>query len=151
MKMKKTLYWKFIAAYVVFATLCFISIGTLTSRLTLNHLTETKADALYKEASLVAGSYAKQIYRGAISVEDAKEQLSAIDTYISARIWIIDSSGKVILNSREDADPQDIITIENFDPTATPSYYTTGNFYGCFKDETLSVFSPITSNFKVNG
>lgn len=150
MKMKKTLYWKFIAVYLLFGLCGFISIATLTSTLTLNHLTKDKADALYKEATLVAGSYAKEIYQGDITVEAAKSQLRAIDTYISASIWIIDNSGRVTLNSREDTLDGHPVIIENFNP-ASGKYFMTGDFYGQFNEETLSVFSPITSKFKVNG
>lgn len=150
MQMKKTLYWKFIAVYLLFGLCGFISIATLTSSLTLNHLTKDKADALYKEATLVAGSYAKEIYQGDITVEAAKSQLRAIDTYISAPIWIINNSGRVTLNSREDIPEDQPVIIENFNP-ASAKYYMTGNFYGQFNEETLSVFSPITSKFKVVG
>ena len=149
--MSKTLYLKFIATYAVFALLCFISIATLTSSLTLSHLTREKADALYKEAALVAGSYAKEVYKGDISLDAAKNQLKAIDTYISAPIWIIDTSGKVILNSRDDNSVESDVVIKDFDPTSAGSYYMTGNFYNSFSEETLSVFSPITAKFKVNG
>ena len=151
MKMKKTLYWKFIAVYLLFGLFGFVSIATLTSALTLKHLTKEKADALYKEATLVAGSYAKEIYKGEITVEAAKSQLKAIDTYISAPIWIIDNSGKVILNSREEIPVDNPVIIEDFNPASSGKYYMTGNFYGKFSEETLSVFSPITSKFKVNG
>ena len=72
MQMKKTLYWKFIAVYLLFGLCGFISIATLTSVLTLNHLTKEKADALYKEATLVAGSYAKANYQGDITLDAAK-------------------------------------------------------------------------------
>jgi hypothetical protein len=89
--MSKTLYLKFLATYAVFALLCFISIATLTSSLTLSHLTREKADALYKEAALVAGSYAKEVYKGAITLDAAKSQLKAIDTYISAPIWFLNN------------------------------------------------------------
>ncbi len=150
MQMKKTLYWKFIAVYLLFGLCGFISIATLTSVLTLNHLTKEKADALYKEATLVAGSYAKGIYQGDITVDAAKSQLRAIDTYISAPIWIIDNSGRVTLNSREDIPEDQPVIIKDFNP-ASGKYYMTGNFYEQFQEETLSVFSPITSKFKVNG
>ncbi len=151
MKMKKTLYLKFLFAYVLFGVMCFISISTLSSRLVVNHLTREKADALYKEAALVASSYATGIYTGEVTPESAKTQLKAIDTYISAPIWLIDASGRVILNSREDLSTDSPEVIENFDPTASGKYYMTGDFYGCFKEETLSVFSPITAKFKVVG
>jgi len=151
MKIHRNLYLKFILAYVVFAILSFIAVCTITSSLTLKHLTTEKADMFYKEASLVANSYAKQIYDGSISPDIAWYQLSAIDTYIGCPIWIINTSGKVILNSREPYSSMEDIVIESFDPSSSNSYYMTGTFYNYFDEETLSVIAPITSNFAVRG
>ena len=57
---------------------------------------------------------------------------------------MLDSSAPVNLENE--------VVIENFDPTvASGSYYIVGNFFGSFHEQMLSVFSPITSNFKVKG
>ena len=49
----------------------------------------------------------------------------------------------------ENAEPE---VIPDFDVTDFGNkYYRTGNFYGHFDSETLSVFSPITVNYKVRG
>lgn len=140
-------------AYVLFAVLSFIAVSTLSSTLVLNHLTQTQAESLYKEASLVANTYAKQMYSKTITAESARNQLLAIDTYISCPIWIIDSKGRVIINTREPmADSMDLVkTIKDFNPTSAQSYYMTGTFYEYFPENTLSVFAPITSQFTVKG
>lgn len=147
MKSKKVLYYKFILAYFIFAVLCFITIATFSSKMYLNHLTTREADAIYREASYISGSYAKSFYNGQLSKEIAITQLSAIDAYLSSTIWIIDSSGKVIINTRE---TEKEVTISNFNP-ASASYYMTGDFFGAFEEDTLSVFSPITTHFQVKG
>lgn len=116
----------------------------------LNHLTTREADLLYKEASYISNKYARNLYSGDMTKESALSQLSAIDTYISAPIWITDSSGKVILNTRENSTSNKELVISDFNPAST-SYYMTGSFYGAFNESTLSVFSPITSNYAVKG
>ena len=151
MKLRKTLYLKFLAAYLLFGFLCVITIATVTNERTLDHLTRERADSLYKEASLVSARYATQIYEDRASVEIARAQLRAIDTYISAPIWLINNNGKVIFNSRNADDVEVSEVYSDFDPTSSGSYYMTGDFYGAFDEETLSVFSPITSRFKVVG
>ena len=151
MKLQKTLYLKFLAAYLLFGFLCVITIATVTSERTLKHLTRERADSLYKEASLVSGRYATQIYEDRANVEIARAQLRAIDTYISAQIWLINNNGKVIFNSRMDEEGEMEEEYTDFDPTTSGSYYMTGDFYGAFDEETLSVFSPITSKFRVVG
>ena len=84
-----------------------------------------------------------------------KTQLSTLSTYLSSEIWIIDKQGQILLNTAsatspvENAEPE---VIPDFDVTDFGSkYYRTGNFYGHFDTETLSVFSPITVNYKVRG
>ncbi len=151
MKLRRTLYLKFLAAYLLFGFLCVITIATVTSELTLRHLTRERADSLYREASLVSSRYATQIYEDWANVEIARAQLRAIDAYISAPIWLINNSGKVIFNSREEEGEESEQVYSEFDPTSSGSYYMTGDFYGAFDEETLSVFSPISSRFKVVG
>ncbi|MCR4909105.1 MAG: HAMP domain-containing histidine kinase [Lachnospiraceae bacterium] len=149
--MKRTLYFKFLLAYAAFALLCLILISTLTSSWTLSLLTKDRADSLYREASLISRSYATLVYEDRAELSAARSQLKAIDTYISAEVWLLNSSGKVLFNSRqsEDTPPADVYS--DFDPTDSGSYYMTGDFYGAFNEEMLSVFSPITSHFRSIG
>ncbi len=152
MHMKQTLYLKFILAYLIFGLLSFVAIATFTSNLTLDYLIQDKASAIYKEATLISTKYASNFYKNALSAEDVHEQLIAIDTYVSSPIWIINSDGNVIFNSRQDISPNNPIVVEHFDPTDTGNrFYMIGDFYGQFDENVISVFSPITSNFKVRG
>ena len=44
------------------------------------------------------------------------------------------------------------VVVEEFDPTEMAgSYYTTGTFFHSFESDMLSVFAPITTNYKVQG
>lgn len=152
MKTKQTLYLKFIIAYIVFGFLSFVAIATLTSDMTLDFLVKDKAAALYKEATLISTRYANSFYNSSLSTDDVKDQLEAIDTFTSASIWIINKNGDLIFSSREQVDSEHPVTIEHFNPTDIGnSYYMLGTFYEQFKEPMLSVFSPITSNFKVQG
>ena len=97
----------------------------------------------------------KTIFKRSTTLEEMKTQLSTLSTYLSSEIWIIDKQGQILLNTAsatspvENAEPE---VIPDFDVTDFGSkYYRTGNFYGHFDTETLSVFSPITVNYKVRG
>lgn len=150
--MRKTLYLKFCLAYLIFACFGFFIVATFTSNMTLEHLKREKADSLYKEATLIANSYASDLYDKKISLEVAKQQLDALDLFIDAEIWIINPSGRLVLNTRTPLDVTNEIVVENFDPTITAgSYYTTGHFFNSFDKEMVSVFAPITTNYKVRG
>ena len=150
--MRKTLYLKFLLGYLIFGFFGFIVVATFVSSMTLEHLKREKADALYKEANLIAKTYASDLYNNETSLDTVKNQLDALDTYLSATIWIINPSGRMILDSSSPVNIENEVVIENFDPTvASGSYYTVGTFFDTFDNQMLSVFAPITSNFKVKG
>jgi len=150
--MRKTLYLKLCLAYLIFGFFAFTVVATFGSSMTLEHMKRERADALYKEATLIASSYASDLYTNEISLETAKKQLDAIDLFLESTIWIINPSGRLILSTDSPLDVNTEVLIEGFDPTGTVgSYYTTGNFFGSFEEEKLSVFAPITTNYKVQG
>lgn len=149
--MKHTLYRKFLFAYLLFGFLSFLTIALFTSNLTLNHLTRQKADDLYKEATLVSSQYASSYYNNTMDLQTVHSHLQALDTYMSAQIWIINPQGTIIANSREPLNSEQV-TIEGFNPASNShSFYSTGNFYGMFSENTLSVIYPITSGITVKG
>lgn len=61
--MTHSLYYKFIIGYLVFGLLGFITIATISSDMTYDFLLETKSDALYDEANMLASDFS-QLYRG---------------------------------------------------------------------------------------
>ena len=150
--MRKTLYLKFILAYFIFGFFGFVVVATFVNSMTMEHLKREKADALYREATLIANTYASYLYNIETSLDTVKKQLDALDTYLSANLWIINPSGRMVLDSQAPVDLENETVISDFDPTITGnSYYTVGNFFGSFSEEQLSVFAPITSDYKVRG
>ena len=150
--MRKTLYLKFILAYFIFGFFGFVVVASFVNSMTMEHLKREKADALYREATLIANTYASDLYNNETSLDTVKKQLDALDTYLSANLWIINPSGRMVLDSQAPVDLENEIVISDFDPTITGnSYYTAGNFFGSFSEEQLSVFAPITSDYKVRG
>ena len=150
--MRKTLYLKFILAYFIFGFFGFVVVASFVNSMTMEHLKREKADALYREATLIANTYASDLYNNETSLDTVKKQLDALDTYLSANLWIINPSGRMVLDSQAPVDLENEIVISDFDPTITgSSYYTVGNFFGSFSEEQLSVFAPITSDYKVRG
>ena len=57
--MTHTLYYKFILGYLLFGFLGFVTIATVSSNLTYEHLIEQKAEALYDEATMIADNCSK--------------------------------------------------------------------------------------------
>lgn len=150
--MRKTLYLKFCLAYLIFGLFGFIIVATFVSNMTFEQLKREKADSLYHEANMIANTYALALYDNQTSLETVKSQLDALDIYLSSTLWIINPSGRMVLDSKAPLNIEDEIVVENFDPTITAgSYYTIGTFFDYFSEDMLSVFAPITSQFKVKG
>lgn len=150
--MRKTLYLKLILAYIIFGIFGFIMVSTFVSSMTLEHLKREKAEQLYEEATLIANSYASDLYNKEATLDSVQNQLNDFEVFLDAAIWIINPSGLFILDSSHPLDINTDRIVEGFDPTITlGSYYTTGDFFGYFDEEMLSVFAPITSNFEVKG
>lgn len=150
--MKRTVYLKFVLAYLIFGFFGFIVIATFSSSLITERIQLENAESLYSEANMIAKTYAADLYKNEITIESAYSQLRALATYLSASIWVVNPSGTVILTSEERPDVNNPITIENFTPNITKdSYYTKSDFFGMAKEEMLTVFCPITSNYKIQG
>lgn len=153
MKRKRhTLYIKFLLAYVVFGFLCIIVQAFLTSPLSLKLLMDEKSSELYKQATRIAESYATNFYKDDLSTDEVIGQLKAIDAFTNNSVWIVNSDGTVMYNSRLVSIDDYNLNIPEFDPTDTgSSFYMTGDFYGQFPEEMLSVLSPITYNYSIKG
>lgn len=148
--MQKTLYLKFLIGYLIFGFFGFVAVATFTTGMIKEQVIREESKALYEEATLVANTYATDLYNSETTLETVKYQLDALDTYLSANLWIINPSGRMVLNSNEEIDVGKEVFVEGFDPTITAgSYYTKGRFFDYFEEDMLSVFAPITSEYKV--
>lgn len=150
--MRKTLYLKFILAYFIFGLFGFIVVATFVPSMTLEHLRREKAEDLYAEATLVANTYASGLYTNETALDTVKSHVDTLSVYLGADIWIINPSGRIVLDSASPLDVEKVSIIEGFDPTASGnSYYSIGTFYNYYDVEMLSVYAPITSDYKVRG
>lgn len=150
--MKKTLYLKFVLAYFIFGIFSFIMVTVFVPSITREHLVREKAEILYSEAMLISDTYATSLYTSETDLETVKTQLDFLSVYLDSVIRIINPSGRLVLATNEPLNVEEVIMIENFDPTVTSSsYYMVNNFFGSFESNMLNVLAPITSSYKVKG
>lgn len=150
--MRKTLYLKFVLAYFIFGVFSFIVVTTFVPNMTKEHLIREKAENLYKEATLIAGTYASGLYASETDLETVKMQLDALSVYMQSTIRIINPSGRLVLDTNMPLNVEEVVMIEDFDPTVTyGSYYIVDDFFGSFESDMLTVLAPITYNYKVRG
>ena len=150
--MKRTLYPKFLAGYVMYGLIGFVVITTFTYRMTYRFVEMREAAGLYRESALISSSYAEHYFSQSMSLEEIQAPLAALASYLSGEIWIVDTRGTVLLNTAKPQTTDAPEVIPDFSVTDFGNkYYQTGTFYGQFTTEQLSVFSPITANYKVRG
>ena len=115
--MKKTIYPKLFAGYLLFGILGFTVISTITYHLSYRYTQDREASDLYKEANLIASDYASSYYGNTVTLTEFEERLEALSHYLSAQIWIIGANGDILVNSSQKADLSNIETIEGFNIT----------------------------------
>ena len=155
--MRKKLHLKLLACYLLLAALAIALLSTLTQNMTDQFLRKNEAQQMYREATLMANDLKNAFSKESSTVEDMQKSLEVSAKYMSSEIWIIDAHGNLYFNSSapvvhmlvEQGTPKILegFNIQDFGN----SYYQTGYFYDSFKENTLTVFSTITKDYKVQG
>ncbi len=150
--MKRTLYLKFLLGYLVFGILGFILISTMTNQGLRAQVEASEARTLYTECTEIATHYATNYYNGSMELNDLYSHLETISHYMNTQIKVIDVSGRIIIDSANFAALDNNTVIESFDIRDFGSkYYMVNRFYDIFSENHLTVFAPITPNYKVRG
>lgn len=155
--MKRTLHLKLMLSYVLFAAIAIIFLGTFTQGMADEYLIRHEAEQLYRESSLLASDYKGNLTSVTQPIPNIQNELENISEYLNVEIWFIDADGNFLLdssnpNARYLAERGQNLKIENFNISDFGnSFYQVGNYYGYFTEDTLTVFSTMTNNYKVIG
>lgn len=152
--MKRTLFLKLLGSYLFFALLALVLLGTFTQTIAENYLKKSQAEKLYRESTVMASELRKD-FSSPDNFPDMQDELEIIAGYMGAEIWLIDSQKQLLLDSSDPivhrlAISRNPKTLESFNVGDFGNvYYQVGTFYDCFKEPTLTVYSPITVDYKV--
>ena len=112
--MKKRLYLKLLIGYVIFGILGFILVSTFSSHYTYEYIEDTEVDRLYKEANMIASTYASNYFNEDITVDDLHDSLATLSTYLSSEIWVMNTDGDILINSNASVDMDHLTHIDGF-------------------------------------
>ena len=80
--MKRTLYLKFLLAYLLFAIFGFIVVATFVYGMTYERLRRDKTENMYHIATQIANTYAADLYNSETSLEAVHQQMVVLSKYI---------------------------------------------------------------------
>lgn len=145
--MRKFIYTKFIAAYLLFGVISFLFIAVVADKLVKDHILETEAGRLYEEAMELAADYEDSAsYAGTLSGA-IKTELAHLSACTGADIWLVSGTGHVLYDSEE---RHLDVEIPNFNPAGEKDYEA-GRYHGIFPEDMLTVIAPVNSNFTTIG
>ncbi len=149
--MKHKLLLRLIIGYILFGVFSFITVAVFTSNYNKNYLREQTASFLYKEAGQIASSYASEDFSTQFTWNEFQKQLASLSAFLASDIYIINNDGEILISSLGPASLTYPRQIPDFDILDFSSgYYTIGDFYGQYEQDVLTVYAPVTRNYRAN-
>ncbi len=114
--MKRYLWIKLLFCYILSALFMFILLNTYASNRYEKNLIEDKKSLLYNEAASISAEYMTGFYNAELSLSDLTMQIKTIGAILNARIWIVNTSGLVISDTKPNTENDDLINVMEIDP-----------------------------------
>lgn len=150
--MKQKLIYILLTGYLLFALLSFGLVHYYSASRMNQAMEKNEAEDLYAEAVSLATNYGYRFYSNTITKESLTDYLDVYASFLNADIWVVSSEGQVdaVVKSSHALTPR---AMEGFDITTMfdSGYYEIGTFHSYFTEDYLSVYAPVTVNYKVMG
>lgn len=146
--MKPTLLLKYTVCYLLILLSSLTIMNTYGIRRIEKGMTDNKLAALRQEATLISENYMESYYRNTMTLTNLLAQLKTIDTFANARIWIVNSQGFIISDTRS----QDPLQTSQLDPAFMRQDSSTYvQIDGLVDEPMISVVHPVNMNFELKG
>lgn len=153
--MFKTLFSKLMSLYTIIILTTLLLLSVLLSSAIQNYFMTQKEEMMLEQGRIIRDQYALQYYTGFMDQKKLSVQLELIDKYLNARIWLVDTTGKIYMDSRTAQDPRWVGQQINVDVIKTVLNGETitirGKFGESFIEPVLTVGYPISINYQVVG
>ncbi len=153
--MRQTLYPKILAGYLAFALLAVFLLSTYTEKIVHDYLLKTESEKLYREATILASDFRSTFREDEISAPNLQKELQIIGGYLGSEIWLLDTHGTMLLDSSNPNVQTLATSLRPFLFTRFQvadfgnSYSQIGSFYEEFSVDTMTVYAPVTVDYKV--
>ena len=144
--MRRSLFTRFIIAYVIIAAFGFILMGTFGRKLITDHFRKELQQQLYDQVNYIANL--ARTDTGADPLQVLIENTSTIDLVADisgSEFWLMSTDGSVLVNTNSQ---RSINALPAFDPADSDSagiFF--GTFYDTFSTNYISRYAPVTNGF----
>ena len=148
--MRRNLAFKMTLCFLLLSVAVLGLVNTLGAKQIRRYLISTKKEMMYKEASLISTQYISNSYHNQMTTSSLTDILEAVDQFINAHIWIVNSNGIVICDTSDWSPSALGANINNYSSTFlehTTIEETTAN--GLLPEKCLAVIYPIPSSYKL--
>lgn len=150
--MRSTLNLKFVILYIIFGFLSVFTVSALSSPLITNYLEKEIAGTMCQSATLTSSDYLPNYFSEKIDSADVHTQLKGMGSYLESTIWFVEKDGTMISSIRGEGIVSVPDVIRGFDPLETRSkQYIIGNYHDYFKEDVITVITPVTEQFSIKG
>ena len=150
--MKLSLSLKFIITYIFLGIVGFVLLNTAGTRVLENHIVSKESSRLYTSAVSLSSTKAIRSYQDSERLLAAHEMLQAVADTEQVDILLIDSQGRLVLDTSCALSDTKADALSEFNPAASKnSYYTIDTYFGYYTEDQLNVTVPITINMSTRG
>ncbi len=149
--MKNTLWSRLVICYLIVIILVFTSLNTYGMHLLEKKIKNDKVNLLLTEANLIRNEYFRDLYVENMDINDLAFQLRSIDTYLNIRVWIVNTDGEVVIDSRSTKN-RPTIKLNDIDPSfLNETKWENTKLKGIFNEPMLSIVQPLTYQYQLRG
>ncbi len=150
--MKKTLWSRIILSYLIAVVLIFLLLNTYGMNLLKGSLLKDQINQLAREAKLIETEYRGNLLDESLTLDHLATQFKPLTTYLDIRVWIVNRTGEVLIDSSASKNPPSI-NLNEIDPTFLEGSQISKNtvFKGIFNEPMLSYINPVNSDFQLRG
>lgn len=149
--MKHRLWFKLLAGYLLSIILMFTILNTYGVERVENKLLKEEKILLYNEASSLSSKYMNDYYNQQATLEEVSFQLEQIDNLLNIRIWVVNTKGYIISDTRSRQSNRSINIIDHNPDFLDYTFSENTRIPGVLTEPSLSVVMPVISNFRTRG
>lgn len=151
--MKHSIFDKIFLGFLFLSLAVFAITVFYATYATRNTLIKDRTEVLTNETFLIAEQTISGYIQGVYSMDILQRNLDYYSQTLNASIWIFDADGFPIASATAVGHPDcpKNIYLQNIDFDLTNAQTFTGNFFGAFEDDVITVAIPIQTNGQPNG